>query len=127
MDKIICWRCLNIFDYIEDRDSLVIIRVKSIGFKWFCTDCAKHREQFIEKKIKAAEVRKVEFKKLCEKYNWTCPCCGLKTKKLTQDHIVPLSKGGIDDISNIQPLCKMCNRTKGNKHRKRYKNKNERN
>jgi 5-methylcytosine-specific restriction endonuclease McrA len=51
---------------------------------------------------------------LCEKYDNHCLCCG-KKKKLTADHIVPVSKGGTSDIRNIQPLCGPCNSSKGNK------------
>lgn len=34
---------------------------------------------------------------------------------MTKDHIMPHSKGGIDDISNYQTMCKLCNEAKGNK------------
>lgn len=34
---------------------------------------------------------------------------------MTKDHIMPHSKGGIDDISNYQTMCKICNEAKGNK------------
>ena len=37
-----------------------------------------------------------------------CLCCGTKNK-LTADHVIPLARGGSNDISNIQPLCKTCN------------------
>lgn|SRR5574343_699414 len=55
-----------------------------------------------------------EWKLLCEKYGYVCLCCGEK-KPLTADHIVPLSKGGTNYISNIQPLCLVCNDRKGTK------------
>lgn len=41
-----------------------------------------------------------------------CKYCG-STKKLEIDHIVPLAKGGTNDLENLQILCKTCNSRKG--------------
>ena len=59
----------------------------------------------------------IEWNELKRKYNYTCLCCGKSEPeiKLTEDHIVPLSKGGSNYIDNIQPLCQVCNSTKNNK------------
>src|SRR5579859_6736570 len=51
---------------------------------------------------------------LCRKYDNRCLDCW-KRKKLTEDHVIPLCKGGSDFINNIQPLCKACNCNKFNK------------
>ena len=63
-----------------------------------------------------------QWENLKAQYNWTCPCCGAKEPnvKLAADHIVPLSKGGSDNIENIQPLCKSCNSRKKNIHSTKY-------
>src|SRR6267142_5262250 len=45
-------------------------------------------------------------------YGNRCARCGRRNSKLTKDHILPVSKGGKDNISNIQPLCANCNSRK---------------
>lgn len=42
-----------------------------------------------------------------------CQCCG-STFNLEYDHITPFSCGGSSTVSNIQLLCKKCNRSKSN-------------
>lgn len=55
-----------------------------------------------------------EWQEMKKRFKFSCAMCQMK-KPLTQDHIIPLSKGGSDYIVNIQPLCRNCNSKKHNK------------
>jgi 5-methylcytosine-specific restriction endonuclease McrA len=56
-----------------------------------------------------------EWGALKEQYDYRCLMCGRREPeiKLTVDHVIPLSKGGRNDIQAIQPLCLVCNLHKG--------------
>lgn len=52
--------------------------------------------------------------------NYTCQSCSVSLAAephllLEVDHIIPVSKGGMTAIENLQTLCWRCNRTKSNK------------
>jgi 5-methylcytosine-specific restriction endonuclease McrA len=64
-------------------------------------------------------------KDLLDRDNWTCQICGIKVHdsawrcnapdKANVDHIVPISKGGTSELSNLRILCQTCNLMKGDK------------
>ena len=76
----------------------------------------RKRRRVIEKKAKGSHTF-IQWNTIKKRYNWTCPCCKKKEPEitLTEDHVIPLSKGGSDNIENIQPLCRSCNSKKHTK------------
>ena len=50
---------------------------------------------------------------MCVSYfNGQCAYCGTTRGRLTADHLIPKSKGGQSDLSNIVPACEACNQSK---------------
>lgn len=72
-----------------------------------------HTRRQREKNASGNGVSVEQWAQLCTKYGNKCLCCGRIDIKLTLDHVIPLSKNGVHDISNIQPLCFHCNSVKG--------------
>ena len=71
----------------------------------------RNRQRYAWEKGAEGNYTAEDFKMLCKEFHYRCACCGRKVK-LEADHIVPLSKGGSNNIDNIQPLCKSCNSSK---------------
>ena len=81
-----------------------------------------------EKAVPAAEADKSEDMQNCQRRNFSvsersavytkteghCVICGkfVPYTEFTVDHIVPLAKGGSNDLSNLQCACGVCNRIK---------------
>ena len=74
-------------------------------------DLKKQLKEYKNTKSVPNSVRKAVF----ERDNYTCQCCNTK-KDLTIDHIVPRSKGGSNDETNLQTLCKSCNLAKADSY-----------
>jgi hypothetical protein len=45
-------------------------------------------------------------------YEMRCAYCGHRFERLTQDHVIPLSKGGNHTKDNVVPACRPCNSKK---------------
>ena len=77
------------------------------------------------KKDIGGSVTPAQWEELKAYYDYTCLCCGRREPDiaLTMDHVIPIAKGGINTIENIQPLCGPCNSSKGTKiidYRKKF-------
>jgi 5-methylcytosine-specific restriction enzyme A len=64
------------------------------------------RSRYISASVRVSVLNRDKYK---------CVFCGRNSQhiELEVDHIIPFSKGGSSDISNLQTLCFDCNRGKG--------------
>lgn len=57
---------------------------------------------------------------LLEKFKRTCVYCGKTKIPLQIEHLIPLSRGGTNKISNLAIACEKCNQDKGNMTAEEY-------
>ena len=68
--------------------------------------------------MKLSKKRRVALKELVWiKTGGYCAKCGKSTPKDKQtiDHFIPKYHGGTDDMDNLIPMCKKCNKAKGSR------------
>src|SRR5262245_1560599 len=73
------------------------------------------RRQSQKKQVAIHDFTVAQWQIVKATYNPRCVYCGKKPKRLTMDHIIPLSKGGQHTLNNIVPACRSCNSTKHTK------------
>lgn len=76
--------------------------------------CARHNYR-ARRRGAPGKISWHRWRRLRHAFGNCCAKCGAsgEVEPLTLDHITPLSLGGANDISNVQPLCKACNDAKG--------------
>ena len=114
--KVISWQKAIVLWFQEKVDVLefqeVEVRSPSRGFKLPSVLRLKSYSKHLFN-------RQVKFNRqnIFVRDHFTCQYCAkkLSEKKLTVDHVVPLSKGGTHEWSNVVAACGTCNNKKGNK------------
>lgn len=61
-----------------------------------------------------AEISAELWRAMCDWFGNTCLCCGASAP-LTMDHVIPVTRGGTNEARNLQPLCRSCNSSKGDR------------
>lgn len=75
-------------------------------------ECYLKRKRMYETNVKEwYRMRKVVF----DRDNYTCQYCGKRGCMLEVDHVIPFSKGGSYELSNLVTACRKCNRQKRDK------------
>ena len=104
--------------------------IKRKEFLFLCDKCLKfHTKKVSEqnkRKNKTSSLQISEWIECLKKFNFKCSTCFLHTKYLTLDHIVPMFRGGLNNLCNLQPLCKDCHEVKGMIESKERGNKKKR-
>lgn len=105
-----CYRAYQKQYHAENKERIQIQkRIGNRKYNKTAKGKINHKNGKYRRKSKViGRIKLKEWRALCTAYNHKCVRCGLE-KELTIDHIKPLSKGGLNKIENIQPLCMDCN------------------
>ena len=120
---------------IKKKDNQIELTTRKLTFKQrqkLITLCDSKLNEFREKRgLKLWNYRLIDNPvpdslryKVLKKSKQRCELCGAtkNDRPLDVDHIIPRSKGGKSDESNLQVLCSKCNRSKSNKDDTDFRN-----
>lgn len=98
------------------NDCINRFRLFSSDSTYFWCSLLKRRE-FVGKRLSHKDARLWRHlrQKVFKRDEYTCQYCGKTNEPLEADHIVPISKGGTDDLTNLTTACGKCNRQKKDK------------
>lgn len=109
-------------DY-EDSPEVVAIKERLHKLIGDHSDSAKRHRKWLQSQIRAQRLTEAkrrgthtedEWLQILDLYDSRCVVCGCRpVPRPCKDHIVPICMGGSDAASNLQPMCRECNTSKG--------------
>lgn len=105
--------------FVSTRDNLLkepFYTTIEILYRENCRKYLTPRKEKTERKPRDVFTKSIRHEVL-KKYNYRCVECGVtnQTSSLQIDHILPVSRGGTDELDNLQILCETCNLAKKNR------------
>lgn len=123
-------RVLRSHNVIEIKDGVISLRANRLTLEQksrIRAICEMRLQEFIVRRGLATWNRLLETDPVPDSVRYQvltaakgrCALCGATNREqpLEIDHIIPRSRGGTNDLENLQVLCGPCNRSKGNRDR----------
>jgi 5-methylcytosine-specific restriction endonuclease McrA len=131
------WQKQNKKRWVEQKKDQEFMTKKAVYFKansakrtatakaWNQANKQRYHQHVANSKMKRKIAQEARTFKILDKeyrklYASACAFCG-STKKITMDHIIPISRSGNHSVGNLQPLCQSCNSSKKNRLVSEYK------
>lgn len=96
-------------------DPVYRARVRKSALEWWVKNPGKRNEAsrryWHRRRAGGVLPSEAEIEQLKARFGHRCAYC-CKRVRLTLDHIVPVSKNGTNDLSNLLPACRSCNSKK---------------
>ena len=73
------------------------------------------RRRALKVSAPVSDLTVVQWKGRITEYQGLCSYCLQPMIRFTQDHMIPLTRGGSHTLSNVVPCCQSCNSRKGTK------------
>lgn len=105
----------HIFEEFESAHNFIAIHRSALDDRYHIVDCgAKKTAKTSEGVSERKRFSDIERKVVYAKTKGRCALCGkfMDYDSFTVDHIVPLAKGGTNNMDNLQAACYVCNRIK---------------
>lgn len=107
-----CLNGLRDLNLLKQGEYLTILNIWRISYKNYFR--VKELDALMPRVIAQKYISRKDVRKEIIDRDKYCLCCG-SYERLSIDHVIPISKGGMNVIENLQTLCVSCNSKKGNK------------
>ena len=99
-------------DYQENRDRRLVVNHKYARSHVPLRNLHSSKRRALQRGAETFAFTLKDWERLKARYRNWCAYCGVFSKRLHKEHVIPLERGGRHSIGNILPACPTCNFSK---------------